>query len=149
MCRDIDKRRFAENSNSCDYSCTYLSTVGGPFPEAASCALYGERLKQNSLSSTIFYRCDRCRYTPREKEKTTSISIEVSMSRQREEHRDGEYVIFHINVSRTTGAPGDDTVCQVKRNGVEVGHCTWHPGSREPRRHENCPYRNGTHCLDR
>ena len=62
-------------------------------------------------------------------------------------YSDGGYVINHSNYPGRYG--GDDTVCQVKQYGVEIAHCTWHPGNPAPNRHGSCPYRNGTHCLDR
>jgi hypothetical protein len=65
----------------------------------------------------------------------------------RQTYRDGEYEVYHVTYSGNYG--GDDIVCQVQRYGVEVGHCTWHPNSSVPNRHMNCPYRNGTHCLDK
>jgi hypothetical protein len=65
----------------------------------------------------------------------------------RQTYQDGEYEITHVNYNGRYG--GDDTVCQVQRYGVEVAHCTWHPGSSVPNRHGSCPYRNGTRCLDK
>jgi len=59
---------------------------------------------------------------------------------------DDGYEINHVNYKGRY--EGDDAVCQVKRHGLEVAHCTWHPGS-ETNRHGNCPYRGRKHCLDK
>ena len=66
------------------------------------------------------------------------------------QYTDGEFVINHSTYKGNYG--GDDKVCQVKQHGVEMAHCTWHPGNSVPNRHTRsgqCPYRNGTYCLDR
>jgi hypothetical protein len=35
-------------------------------------------------------------------------------------------------------------VCQVKRHGHQVGHCTQHPA--QLNQDSACPYRGGAHC---
>ena len=69
------------------------------------------------------------------------------MSTSRQSYNDNGYEINHVNY--VGNYKGDDTVCQVKRNGIEVAHCTWHPGESSPNRHGNCPYRGRYHCMDK
>ena len=69
------------------------------------------------------------------------------MSTSRQSYNDDGYEINHVNYSGQYS--GDDTVCQVKRNNIEVAHCTWHPGNRTANRHGDCPYRGKYHCLDK
>lgn len=64
----------------------------------------------------------------------------------KETYYDGDYEINQVNYGGKYG--GDDTVCQVKKFGKEVGHCTWHPGC-DVQRHGDCPYYLKEYCLDK
>jgi len=55
---------------------------------------------------------------------------------------DGEYEINHSDYMGNYG--GMDNVCQVKKHGREVAHCTMHPNNLN--RHSSCPYRGNTYC---
>ena len=69
------------------------------------------------------------------------------MASSQQTYNDDGCEINHVNYGGNYG--GDDAVCQVKRHGVEVAHCTWHPSNKEPNRHGICPYRGKYHCLDK
>jgi hypothetical protein len=55
---------------------------------------------------------------------------------------DSEFEINHVFYEG--GYDGDDVVCQVKRHGRQVGHCTWHPT--QLNQDNACPYKGGAHC---
>ncbi|MCM1545950.1 MAG: hypothetical protein NC033_02830 [Clostridiales bacterium] len=46
----------------------------------------------------------------------------------------GEYTVNQVDYNRSNGS--SDVVCQVKKYGAEICHCTWHPDG-------------AIHCKDR
>ena len=65
----------------------------------------------------------------------------------------GEYTMNQVDYSRGNGQ--DDIVCQVKKYGAEICHCTWHPdGSVHCKdrlnysyTYTNCPLFGDSDCL--
>ena len=61
----------------------------------------------------------------------------------------GDYVLNQVAYERSSGGlygSDYDVVCQCKRNGSEVCHCTWHPdGTIHPS--SSCPCYGCSDCL--
>lgn len=65
----------------------------------------------------------------------------------------GEYTMNQVDYDRSDGS--SDVVCQVKKYGAEICHCTWHPDGAihcKDRNDNNysytsCPLYSSSHCL--
>ena len=66
----------------------------------------------------------------------------------------GDYTINQVNYP-SRGSDRDDIVCQIKKYGTEICHCTWHPDGNihckdrndNSYNYTNCPLYGNPNCL--
>lgn len=67
----------------------------------------------------------------------------------------GEYTLYQVDYPRSKAHNDYDIVCQVKKHGVEICHCTWHPDGNihckdrngKDKSPYNCPCNGSSECL--